>query len=214
MTEDTDPKPALYALWGDLNPDEYPFVHFHVQINPDLPMARRKLVMAVRFDQEVRIVGGYRLVLDLLEVAGGVYLDDMALVASPRAVYIHKLKEILHEIGPSLYEHDPRLGFILESPDARLPQCPLFDPFPLPFPKWEVRDWTVNVPRETPCPICGEKFAAHNKPMWGGGNVCWVHADCWGKGLNKEGNNIVVLDKDSAVGVLQPFNPLSYLTVT
>ena len=28
------------------------------------------------------------------------------------------------------------------------------------------------------------------------------------------GGDIVVLDKDSAVGVLQPFNPLSYLTVT
>lgn len=187
VTEDTDPKAALYALWGDLNPDEYGSVHFHVSINPDIGMARRQIVMGVQFDQEVRVIGGYRHVLEGKKAVGADYLEDLELMGRrPRFVYIEKLKGILKEIGPTLYEWDPRLGHFLKDFNDHLPRCPLFDPPLIPNPEWEVRDWTMNVPNETPCPICGEKFTAHNKPMWGGGNVCWVHAECWGKGLHPE----------------------------
>jgi len=214
-SDDLDPKEAISALWGDLNPEDHEFIHGQVAIQRNPPMGTRMIVMTIRFDRETRVVGGYRHVLEAKEVSGYEYINDMELVAGPaRSIYIQVLRDIIKEIGPDLYEYDPRLGITLKDYNGRLPSCPLFDPFPLPYPEWEVRDWSTNIPNETPCPLCGGMFAAHDKPMWGGGNVCWVHADCWGKGLNKEGSNIVVQDKNSAVGVLQPFNPYVYLTVT
>lgn len=74
-------------------------------------------------------------------------------------------------------EADPRIGlsFVNDAGARLLPRGELFDPPRMRWPEWE------NPGLDTvPCALCDGRFNQQGMPaMWAGGNLLWVHGDCW-----------------------------------
>lgn len=81
------------------------------------------------------------------------------------------LSEAFHSYHP-LFERDPRIKWMCCS--KPLPRSPLFDPRPG-FPR--TLDEIVEQARV--CPLCAQPFLGSVAPIWGGGNLLWVHESCW-----------------------------------
>lgn len=91
-----------------------------------------------------------------------------------------KIAVALSELRPHFFEQDPKLGAILLKPMFQLPSDPkdslsryLFNPTKLKRPSWS-GSATLN---GMYCSLCHKIFV--DKAMWGGGNLQWVHQDCW-----------------------------------
>ena len=84
---------------------------------------------------------------------------------------------MVQEIRPIVCELDHRIGTLWEGVDGPnpLPACPLFDPPRFVFPAWE----QVPGVQAQPCPFCHQVFTPSQSPMWGGGDLRWVHPACW-----------------------------------
>jgi len=78
------------------------------------------------------------------------------------------LESVLFEMGPFLYEHDPRIGH--QGHQGPLPVSPMLDPPG----RWS-REPQFGPPDYT-CPLCDQEI---DDFMWGGGNLTWVHPECW-----------------------------------
>jgi hypothetical protein len=98
------------------------------------------------------------------------------------------VRGLIRGLGPDIYEYDPRIGHTEPSPGTTtLPACPLLEPRPFKQqPYWDSFRPDVQYPNHTDCPLCGESFSEWALPMWGGGNVQWVHLECWGSDLPTE----------------------------
>lgn len=83
------------------------------------------------------------------------------------------LQNTLRKLGPYLYEQDPRIGY--KPLHAPLPSCPWLDP-----PGPNIRDpLHLREFLDPPvCPLCNKEICARDL-YWGGGNLLWVHGDCW-----------------------------------
>ena len=77
------------------------------------------------------------------------------------------IRDIWRKLSPYLYEIDPRIGFTLLPGMSDFPRSFLFDP-----------DAGNNL-YPGRCVFCTDPFTRSNIPMWGGGNVMWVHKSCW-----------------------------------
>jgi hypothetical protein len=105
-----------------------------------------------------------------------------------------QIEVILYEAAPAFYECDPRLGFTLKSEKDQLPESKFFDPRTgLPFPRgfqqffakyvdMAYRQCPESIPewQQINCTLCNKEFHPFDPPMWAGGNVLWVHRECWG----------------------------------
>jgi hypothetical protein len=186
--DSSDPTEELNrAIWGDVEPSRHPYVRSVIHIIPDLRMAARDITLIVFADENwTRDIHGHRYFLERNQFVGKASIDHRDMVGRREVrLFADRLRALIREMSAAMYEYDPRIGHCLKDFNDRLPRCPLFEPPLWPNPAWgdPERDWMVNVPNETPCPLCGEKFHADDPPMWGGGNVCWVHKGCWAKGL-------------------------------
>lgn len=93
-------------------------------------------------------------------------------LVSERAKFLGTvLESLMLSLGPSLYEHDPRIGH--QAYQAKLPLCLMLDPPG----KWE-RGPSQFGP-EVVCPLCDKAIDSTADFMWGGGNLLWVHPKCW-----------------------------------
>jgi len=101
------------------------------------------------------------------------------------------IEEMAWELGPMLYEWDPRIGWECQPPGFPGSEsgfhtkpdwqaCLVLDPRRIWYPQWEGYD----LPGARPCCLCQKPFTV-DWPIWGGGNVQWVHRECWGRGLQK-----------------------------
>jgi len=113
-------------------------------------------------------------------------------VQEPAALVREHIKGMLQKVSPRVYEHDPRIGFFpTTGQEQPIPHCMLFDPrslFPPPDPSimqdsFPIEPWNKGAPPPLwaygRCRFCGEPFNPYNHPMWGGGNLLWVHQPCW-----------------------------------
>lgn len=169
------------SLWGTTPPDRHPWLHLVLETrDADIARASRVLTLTVTMDRRHRHVAGT--VCEVSPQHFGTSLDvaDIETVnLHPEGVprFIHmKVRGLQREITPYLFEYDPRIGNMPRGP-SDFPEWPLFDPIPRLRP-FLTRD-QVSASDVVLCPLCGEMFTAVNMPMWGGGNVQWVHADCW-----------------------------------
>lgn len=108
---------------------------------------------------------------------------------------LHSFVGLSSKLAPSLFELDPRIGWLLPKP---IPSSPLFDPpererHPTVVPRIykKILEWSttnrlsvsaypgqINAP---PCPFCGKGVigdAETEAVLWGGGNLGWIHDRC------------------------------------
>jgi len=197
---------AMREAWGDLDLAAFKYITHRVSVDRRPATHTCVVVVTIRFDSHARIIHGCRYMLPAKEFAArGPLIHDEQLVdlVEPTMPFIESVKTALKAMPTSLYEYDPRIGVV--GGDGELRRCPLLDP-PFRFPPEWRRTPAPTFPMipqgdVRPCPICEEPFDAGHRPMWGGGNLGWVHASCWTEGLPTE------LPIRAPVG-------LSYLTVT
>jgi hypothetical protein len=183
---------------GSLDLRQYPWLHlrFHSLANP--AMQALSLTVRVRMSQHTHRVGNAEVHLSPVEWGTQTSLSWRALhlartAQEPGAIVRECIEKMLLEVSPRLYEHDPRIGaYPAPGQEQPIPRCPLFDPqrlFPPPDPSLmqeialPIEPWDKGTPPPLwaygRCRFCGEPFNPYNRPMWGGGNLLWVHQPCW-----------------------------------
>lgn len=194
---------ARLAAGGQLNLDQYDWlkVSLHSMMNPVRMTTDIRFV--VRMETHTHYVGNVSFQPQRAEWVTGLAIADRELKyhRDPPEVLRLALDQIFRDVSPRLYEHDPRIGMFpptsmptnKDQPYQPLIRCPLFDPqsmFPRPdFGNNEYREpWTREQPPPPwvygKCRFCGHDFDM-NPPMWGGGNLLWVHQTCWMKVVGK-----------------------------
>lgn len=176
----------LKEAWGSMDPVSWMTATYSTMPLPD----RRATAFTVVFTIEPhwREVQGYRQWIAGGHTVAHAYISDVDRhMARDMQVFFQgvkrRIEDSIEDIGTVLYEHDPRIGFLFDGPDAVLPHCPLFTRRGPPWrPKWEGYDYPPPV-KETGCLLCASEFRHDETPMWGGSNIGWVHAECWGEGL-------------------------------
>jgi hypothetical protein len=99
-----------------------------------------------------------------------------------RLDFMQRARQQLLDEAYLLYEFDPRVGWSFDG-DGVLPSCPLLDPKPA-FSRTglfeeDARRLGKLPPRSmrSRCPFCRDGH--FDPPIWGGGNLLWVHPVCW-----------------------------------
>ena len=185
-------------LWGDV---EQPFWITFTVSGVVLPAWDRvQITTRFQIQKHRRIVAEHIQCVQGRTGGSNVTLPSQNVVLDAHFVHLlqESLKDSIEDISLLLYEFDPRIGYILLYPKDSLPVCPLFDRRgPVWRPKW--KDWTARVAQgahsvaagvpveQVPCMLCGEDFEFHMTPMWGGGNIGWVHANCWIELASRQG---------------------------
>lgn len=84
------------------------------------------------------------------------------------------------KMGSLLYEYDPRIGYRAPpyTDGLALPSL-IFQPTTMVRPLWRDPGSPPQGDDRKPCPLCGEAFHEKSPPMWAGGNIQWVHPECW-----------------------------------
>jgi len=186
------------AASGDLDLHRYPWlkVRFWSGHNP------ARMAVDIRADilitaHQIR-VGNIFLDLDDGRWVSNVSISDHSFAVARGEEELRTLiREVIRNTGRSLamrlYEHDPRIGSFPTGNPIPLPRCPLFDPDSLfPRPQIPTDDGIYDpwLPEVSPpmwvygkCRFCGEGFHRGLPPMWGGGNLLWVHQPCWMKAV-------------------------------
>lgn len=101
---------------------------------------------------------------------------------SRHTLLLESIASAFHLIAPALYELDPRIKWYPKEQNPRLPASFLFDP-PGPFIKhwgklFEGHEaWWLHEQELNQCSFCRALVSAN--PVWGGGNLLWVHRGCW-----------------------------------
>jgi len=179
----------LSPLWGDVRAS---YLEATVRTHENLQRQTHQIRVSVFVKDHERLVHGYRLSYEAREVCVATEFSNREIYAArdnlPR-IFEDSLKAMAVELAPLLYECDPRLGTFLNDPDDKLPAALFFDPRPLLPPLW-ITGGLYPTEGHRGCTLCGEPFAPQNRPMWGGGNVLWVHMDCWCQGLPKLGPDL------------------------
>ena len=171
------------TAWGDLASSAAPWVVGTIRTDPLSTEAGSVLDLTCRIRPHERDIFGFRLKIeDDLSVVARESIDDRELT-DPKTIsaVIHRhIQTLVKKISPKLFEFDPRIGTTV-GPDQvdLLPPCPLFDPTFMYVPRW----FAPSPHPSKPCPLCQKRFDQGGVPMWGGGNVQWVHLGCWAKGL-------------------------------
>jgi hypothetical protein len=180
---------------GDLDLSRYPWLHLHLHSLNDPMRQSLDLVVELRLDRHDHRVGPGVLHLAAAHWRSQVSVGMMELKYSrlkPEEFLREGLQQLLADVSPRVYEHDPRIGmFPTEGSIEPLPRSPLFDPqslFPRPdlealsSPEVSFDPWENGKPPPLwaygKCRFCDKEFHAIS-PMWGGGNLLWVHQPCW-----------------------------------
>lgn len=177
----------LHAAWGGADPRRLDYVSSHVEIFPKPQLHSRDVVVAVLFKEHTREIDKCRFVLPERDFIEAVRVDDLDLrhAEDTEDVFVAAFRVAVGRFRGAFYEYDPRIGIVAPDPDKpHLPECPLFDP-PVRFPPlWASVDPLRNPqPESVACPICEEPYSVSNPPMWGGGNLGWVHTHCYVRDL-------------------------------
>ena len=160
--------------WGELNEAHYPWITTTVSVTRHTSRLMWEVGLSVSITDHHH--GESLVSMDLQGIratATSVFSDrEMALDKEGQVVW-GAFESTIEKIAPRLFEHDPRIG----RPPSHLTTCRLFDP-----PWGTIRPAfysTMQEPAEAPCSLCGEVFEDNHPPIWGGGNVLWVHWTCW-----------------------------------
>ena len=180
------------SLWGDLIP----------QSNPQMSIEHERNGGRVQVSLSLNFTNGNTFHCKVAWVESD--LDDMVITSIRNGLvgFLHDslVYTFLGVIRSSIYDWDPRIGWKstwTKYLDMRpLPECPLFDPPKGPIPPVPGQDGEVSMvdplvtmrlrtlaqKRLVPtlsdiCPLCGKAMSGMTR--WGGGNLLWVHDDCF-----------------------------------
>lgn len=84
------------------------------------------------------------------------------------------IKKCFFEKAYLFYPWDPRYGWSMRDAHDELPRSPLFDP-PLLISR---NGLMIEGYPPLNCPFCKEQISNTYPPVWGGGNLMWVHDNC------------------------------------
>lgn len=181
------------AAGGDLDLSRFPWIQcsLNTLMNPATQALEVRVIVNVR--EHEHDVGNIRLKLRPMRWHSGlaVAMRELHIARAPEEIIRASIGNILRDLGPRFFEHDPRIGMFPSPAQAQpIPRAPLFDPETL-FPTPDLKNFdphTVRepwLPGEPPplwaygnCRLCGHEFGME-QPMWGGGNLLWVHQSCW-----------------------------------
>lgn len=174
--------PTQWA-WGLLTPPDH--ITLMAETLPDFKSMAHHLQVHVKIDPYTLLIRTNT--QNRVSRIGGRFAHSTSLPSvvttntSPTQV-VDIFKQAIRELSFLMREHDPRIGTILtgnlhanHSHTLSLPSCPLFDPPRIRPPAWRGGSGIDSVP----CPYCSNDFDRGYPAMWGGGNLMWVHPDCW-----------------------------------
>lgn len=181
MVNNTQQWPIQW-VWGLLTPPDH--ITLKVDVLPDVQGLTHHLQVHVKIDPYTLLVHtntrhkvprlGQRFTYSTA-------ISNLAVAPTSPAQAVDIFKQAVRELSFLMREHDPRIGTILTSnapsnnTSLMIPSCPLFDPPRIRPPAWRGGSGIDSVP----CPYCSDDFDRGAPAMWGGGNLMWVHPDCW-----------------------------------